>query len=301
MSLLEAQDWPAQRLERWCQVRPQRLRDAAAAAAFVRRVGLATLFPVSPEIPNLYHAHTGDAAARPETTWDSPAGEVYSWRWALGRPEAASYTTFVMRRPTWISWDLFPAALRLRDALQSPEALHATGALSAGAYRIARVLADCDGVLGTGVLRAMAGFPTGKSERAAYLRAIAELDDRLLLAKVFAADDDEMRHALVHVRYPQHVAAAEALSAPEALDRLLLAYLPHAVYARPTALAKALTLPVADLRASLARLAGAGQVVPVSRPDESEPLYNWAAGAAPSDASPTKTWVVTPATLATID
>jgi hypothetical protein len=213
----------------------------------------------------------------------------------------AGYTTFVMRRPTWISWDLFPAALRLRDALQPPDALHAAGVLSPGASRIARVLADCDGVLGTGVLRAMAGFPTGKAERAAYLRAIAELDDRLLLAKVFAADDDEMRHALVHVRYPQHVAAAQALSAPEALDRLLLAYLPSAVYARPTALAKALSLPAADLRAGLMRLAERGQVVRATEHGEGEPLYIWvpddAHDGAPPDLLPARARAVTPATL----
>ena len=61
-------------------------------------------------------------------------------------------------------------------------------------------------------MRALAGYPTGKAERAAFLRAVAELDDRLLLAKVFAAEDEDMRHALIHVRYPEHLARAAGLS-----------------------------------------------------------------------------------------
>lgn len=238
-----------------------RIPDASAAAGLVQRVGVATLFPVTPELPNLYHAHTGDPAARPEAQWDSPAGNVYTWRWALGRPAAACYTAFVLGRPTWISWELLPAVLRLRDALRSPAELHAAGELSASAFRITQVLADCGGVLSTSVLRTLAGFPTGKAERAAYLKAMAELDRRLLLAKDFAAEDDDMRHALIHVRYPQHVAAAQELTAPAALDRLLMTYLPHAVYARSAALAKGLTLPEADVQAGLRRLVAAGAAV----------------------------------------
>ena len=60
-------------------------------------------------------------------------GEVYGWRWGIGRPAAASYTTFVMRRPTWVSWDLLPAVLRLRAPCSTPDELHGAGAISAGA------------------------------------------------------------------------------------------------------------------------------------------------------------------------
>ena len=40
--------------------------------------------------------------------WDSPAGEVYVWRWALGRKEVAFYSAIVRKRPTWVSWTLLP-------------------------------------------------------------------------------------------------------------------------------------------------------------------------------------------------
>ena len=265
----------------WHQTPDGRLADAEAGAAFVRRAGVVTLFPASSEVPDLFHAHVGDPQARTEMKWSSPTGEVYGWRWGIGRPAAASYTTFVMRRPTWVSWDLLPAVLRLRAPLGTPDELHGAGALSAGALRIARVLTDCDGVLSTGVLRALAGYPTGKAERAAFLRAVAELDDRLLLAKVFAGDDDDMRHALVHVRYPEHVAAARALTAEAALDRLLMTYLPLAAYTRPAPLAKAMGLPAADVVAGLERLAGAGYAVPVPGPERAKegPRFAWAEAA----------------------
>ena len=55
------------RLVNWGQTPETRLPDPDAAAAFVDRVGLATLFPASPEIPNLFHAHVGDPNATTES------------------------------------------------------------------------------------------------------------------------------------------------------------------------------------------------------------------------------------------
>ncbi|MGH2371474.1 MAG: AlkZ-related protein [Chloroflexota bacterium] len=268
-------DLHRQRLERWGQTLQTCIADPGGAADLIRRVGLATLFPASPEVPNLFHAYTGDPAAQTQTKWNSPAGRVYGWRWALGRPALAFYTAIVRGRPTWVSWDLLPAVLRLCGELRAPETLHAAGALSAGASRIAQVLADCGGVLSTGDLRALAGYPTGKAERAAYLRAIAELDRRLLLAKVFAEGDDDMRHALVTVQYPQHVAAAERLSREAAMEQLLKTYLPNASYALPVPLAKHLTLPEAEVRAGLERLVEARQVAPETFLGQRATCYVW--------------------------
>jgi hypothetical protein len=91
-----------------------------------------------------------------------------------------------------------------------------------------------------------------------------------------------MRHALVHVRYPEHVAAARALPAEDALDRVLMTYLPPAAYTRPPLLARAFGLPVRDVVAGLERLAAAGHAVPVPGPPAGRegPRYAWAAGAA---------------------
>ncbi len=263
------------RLARWRQTSETRIPDPDAAARLIARVGVATLYPVSPELPNLFHAYVGDPDRGTDSGWDTPSGEVYAWRWALGRQEAAFYTAIVRGRPTWVYWDLLPAVIRLCGELRMPDELYDVGAISGDAYRVAQALEESGGVLGTGELRKRAGFPTGKEQRAAYLRAVHELDTRLLLAKVFDENDEDMRHALVRERYPRHVAAAEALTREEALDLLLAAYLPHAVYAAPTPLAKVLKIPEAELRAGLERAVAGGTAVAVTLPGNKGLCYVW--------------------------
>lgn len=261
------------RLERWRQTPQTHIGGPEEAAQLITQVGIATLYPASPEIPNLFHAYVGDPDARAQSEWDSPAGQVYGWRWDLGRREAAFYTAIVRRRPTWVAWSLLPAVLRLLGEPRTPDELYDAGVLSSGAYRVAQALEESGGVLSTGELRKRAGFPTGKSERAAYLKAVEELDIRLLLAKVFAADDDDMRHALVASRYPDHVTAAEHMTREQALEQFLTTYLPHAVYAAPAALAKHLKLPEAELRAGLDRLVEQGLATRTTLPGHKGECY----------------------------
>lgn len=275
--MADPDDLLAHRRRGWCQTEDLRIPDPDAAAAFIERVALATLFPASPELPDLFRAHLGDHEARPDSGHDTPSGEVYGWRWALGRREAAFYGTVVRNRPTWVAWHLLPAVLRLRGETRSPDDLHRAGLLSPEALRITAVLTDAGGPLSTRELRRAAGFPTGKAERAAYLRAVAELDGRLLLAKVFSPDpsDLDMAHASVAQRYPEAVAVAMALTREAALDRLLAAYLPAAAYARPTPLARHLGIPEPELRSGLARLVAAGQAEPVALPQQRDESFAW--------------------------
>ena len=269
-----------QRLAQWRQTPATRLAGTADVARLLDQLGVVTLFPVSPEVPNFFHAYLGDPDAPTDSGHDTPSGEVYSWRWTLGRQEAGFYTAIVRNRPTWVSWTLVPAILRLRGDLRSPVEIHAAGELSSDALRVASALATAGGVLATGELRRAAGFPTGKEQRAAYLKAVAELDSRLLLAKVFAPDDFDMRHALVSTRYPQHVSAAVALTREAALDEFLRTYLPAAVYAVPPVLARHLGLPEAELRAGLDRLAHAGLAAPVTLEGHKGACHTWTADSA---------------------
>ena len=257
----------AQRLERWSQTPATRLSAAAAAVPLIQRVGIATLFPASPEVPNLYHAYMGDPTAPTDSKWDSPSGEVYTWRWILGRQRAAFYTACVRGRPTWVSWEVLPAMLRVRGEMRTPDELYDAGELSRGAYRVAQALEAAGGVLTTSALREAAGFPKGTEQRAAFLKAVDELDNRLLLAKVFAHDDPDdldMRHTLVATRYPDHLHAAEQMAREDAMDQLLATYLAQAVYALPVPLAKHLKLPEHELRAGLDRLVAADRARPVA-------------------------------------
>jgi hypothetical protein len=277
--MVDLQQLQVMRLTHWHQTPSTRVPDSAATAQLIGQVGIATLFPASSEIPNLFHAYAGDPNARPESEWDSPAGEVYGWRWELGRGQAAFYTAIVRNRPTWVSWDLLPALLELCGDLRTPEEIYQAGELSDNALRIAQALQEAGGVLSTGELRRIAGFPTGKPQRAAYLKAIEELDTRLLLAKAFSEDDLDMRHALVAMRYPQHVARAQELSRAAALQQFLLTYLPHAVYIIPTVLAKHLRLNEAELRAAAAALVQQGQAISTKLAGYKGEGYIWSAEA----------------------
>ncbi len=265
----------ALRYERWRQTPQTRMPDAAAAPALIDRVGIATLYPASPEIPNLYHAYMGDPNARTEAKWDSPSGEVYTWRWTLGRQGVAFYTTLVRRRSTWVSWSLLPAVLRLCGETRVPDELYDSGALSAEAYRIAQALEEAGGTLDTSELRKAANFPVGKASRAAYLKGLEELEVRLLVAKYFEPGKEDTYHTLLATRYADYVERAQEMSREAALEQALVTYLSQAVYALPTVLARHLRLPEAELRAGLERLAAQGQAETFSFAEQKGACYLW--------------------------
>ena len=244
----------ARRLERWRQTTQRRIGGPDDAAALIETLGLITLYPASPELPNLFHAYVGDPAAKTDSKWDSPSGQVFGWRWTLGRKEVAFYTALVRKRSTWIRWDLLSAALRLFGELRVPDELYDAHAISADAYRIARALEDAPEPLSTSELRAEAGFGGSAERRAAYLKAVEELETHMLLAKVLTPKHEDMSHVLVSSRFRSYCDAADRLTRAEALDALLVAYLPHAVYAAPTVLARHLKLAEDELRAGLERL-----------------------------------------------
>ncbi len=259
----------------WCQTESTKLDGVEDAPKLIDRLGIVTLFPVSPEIPNLFHAYMGDPEAVVDSGHDSPSGQVYSWRWTLGGQGVAFYGAIVRNRPTWVSWSLLPAILRLRAELRAAGDLYQAGALSNGALRIAEALQAADGELSTGDLRREAGFPTGKENRAAYLKALDELDRRLLVAKVFLPGSTDMRHALVSARYPEQQAAAQHLTQETALAKLLDTYLPHAVYVVPTTLARHLGLEEPRLRSALDALRAAGKLSTATFAGTKGTCYAW--------------------------
>jgi hypothetical protein len=270
---------------RWSQTPQTRIPDASAAPALIERVGIATLYPASPEVPNLYHAYMGDPTAKTEAKWDSPSGEVYGWRWTLGRQGVAFYTTLVCRRSTWVSWALFPAVLRLCAETRDPQELYDAGKLTREAYRITQALEEAGGTLTTGELRKAANFPTGKSTRAAYLKALEELELCLIVAKYFQAGQDDTHHTLVASHYAQYVERAGRLTREAAMEHLLLTYLPQAVYALPAVLARHMRVPEPELRAALDRLCAGGQVQAVSLPEQKSQCYLWHEDAAEARAA----------------
>jgi hypothetical protein len=269
------EEWTQRRLSNWRQTPETRITGDEEAPELIDQLGIITLYPASSEFPNFYHAYMGDPDAKTEAKWDSLPGIVYSWRWTLGRREAGFYGVLVRKRPTFVSWRALPAVLRLCADLRMPDELYNQGVISSAAYRITQALEAAGGALTTGELREAAGFPVGKEQRTAYLKAVEELDTRLLLAKFFTPGDDDAQHALLYVRYREYVDAAERLTREEALDQVLRLYLPSAVYAAPTILARHLRVEEAELRAGLDRLVETGQTERFALPGYKGDCYAW--------------------------
>jgi len=237
---MELQQLTERRLRSWCQDGINRVPDPAAAVNFIKRHGIATLYSASTEVPNLFWAYMSESNVKGEAKWDSPSGHVYTWRWDLGRAAAAYYGGLVAKKPTWIAWEDLSSVLGFAMDRRDPEHQYAEGLLSNEAIRIVRAFEGTEGVLSTKELRQRAGFPTGKAERAAYLRGVEELDARLFLAKTFdvGGEGDDMSHALVSIKYESFVANANRLMPDEALCSFLARYLPQAVYIDPKVLGK---------------------------------------------------------------
>ena len=251
------------RAEGWCQTPATRIAGPDDAPALIGRAGIATLFPVSPEFADLYAAFVGPGIPT-DSGHSTPSGEVYGWRWELGRREVAFYGTVVRGKPTWVAWDLLPALLRLLGDTRPLEDQIAAGLLSDDARRVAEALAGNGGSLTTGDLRRLAGFETGRERRAAYLRAIAELDRRLLVGRGFGPPDDpndhDMRQVLVAARHPDAIAAADTLDADTALRQLLTRYLQAAAFIRPAVFARHLRLDGTDVDRTLDTMEAEGHV-----------------------------------------
>ena len=221
----------------------------------------------------------------------------------LASREVACYTIVVKKRPTWITWDLLPAVLRLLSDPRMPDELMHLGVITPEAYRIAQTLEEAGRPLSTSDLRAAARFPTGKEQRAAYQKALAELDARLLLTRVFSpdaraasdpapADGEEssesgesgesgevgMGHTLFSVSYRAQVDAAERLTREQALDQLLTRYLPGAVWAATKPLARALAIPQPELDAALTRLEEQGKTRRLALKEIPGPAWLWLGG-----------------------
>ncbi len=265
----------ANRSEGWGLDPAHRLAGVDDAPGLIAQAGLVTHYPVSPEFADLFHAWQGPDAEM-ESGWDTPTGHLYTWRWELGRHDVAFYGTAVRGKPTWLVWDLLPVLLALRGDTRPPAAQHADGLLSDDAFRVAEALETNGGTLTTPDLRRAAGFETGKDRRAAYLRAVAELDRRLLIGRTFGPPDDsddlDMRQTLIASRYPDAVAEADDLDPDDALRTLLMRYLGAAAFIRPIVFARHLGLDRPAVESALAGLVQDGTVRMVRPPDEKHPI-----------------------------
>jgi hypothetical protein len=233
--VIDLEELRRRRFRNWCQDGDCRIEDPEAAKPFIERVGVCTLFGASTEFPSLYQAHMGESSPPSFATWDSPSGYVYTWRWNLGKSDTAFYGSIVARKPTWVAYRLLAPLLGALMERRSVEELYEAGELSADALRVAKALEAAEEALVTKDLRDAAGFTKGKENRSAYLKAVEELENRLILCKRFTEGegDEGMRHALVRKEYPEVMASGLALEPTSALTELLRPVLANAVYLDP--------------------------------------------------------------------
>jgi hypothetical protein len=156
-----------------------------------------------------------------------------------------------------------PLVLGFAMDRNDPEAQYADGLLSNEAIRIVRAFEGSSGTLSTKELRQRGGFPTGKAERAAYLRGVEELDSRLFLAKTFdvGGEGDDMSHSLVRLKYAPQVAEAMRMEPLEALVQFLAVYLPQAVYIDPKVFGRHLRVSSNLMDEAVSNLVGQGLAV----------------------------------------
>lgn len=238
------------------------------AGDLIDEVSIATVFPASPEVANLYQAHVGDPSAKTDSKHDGASGQVYTWRWALGRRQKALYGAVVRKRPTFVAWPLLPAILRLVGELRAPDELFDIGVISNDAYRIASVLDGESEPLSTSAIRQKAGFPTGKESSQAYHNGLAELESRLVVTSEFSPSDELgiKHHALMFQRHRGAVDAAHAMTLEHGVDTLLRAYLPAARYLLPPVFSRHVRVPESEVVAGLLRLQETGYVQPSPYP-----------------------------------
>jgi hypothetical protein len=251
----------AKRLAKWRQDGSSKIPDPDAAAAFIDEVGICTHYAASSEFPNLFQGYMGDGNAKTTASWDSPSGHVYTWRWALGRKHVAFYGAIVAGKPTWVSWEVLPYLLAACMEMRTPDELYDAGLISEPAYKVASAFDGTDGVLSTKELRERAGFPTGKDNRARYLKALGELESLLLIAKRFGEGPagEDMNHALVDVHYREFSEKARAGGPEAGLVGLLERYLPGAVFLDPKVFSRHLRLSPEALDAAIGAMVAAGK------------------------------------------
>jgi len=226
------EDARAKRLQLWRQDGRNNLPDSAGAVQLINQMGLVTLYGASPEFPSLLLAHIGRPDYIAEASWDTPAGFVYGWRWDLGKAASAFYSTIVAKKPTWVSWLQLPTVLGALLNRQEPAEFYRSGQLSRDAWKLFEALEGSKEPLTTKELRLAAGFPTGKENRAAYLKAVEELETHLWLAKVFSpsGEGDEMSHGLVSKLYPDAFRKAISTERGDAIRALAKNHLSSSVF-----------------------------------------------------------------------
>jgi hypothetical protein len=262
MKTLSPDELEALRDEMYFRTSAKQVHTLGEAARFVDENGLAFAFSAKKsELPCLWHAACGrrDPEMPLHTHHDPHLGLVWNAKDVLPMEKRIYYGKALRRRPTMISLELFPSFYAMKGSGRDPFRPLPRGRLSPTAYRIAKALENSP-PQPTKDLRLAVGC-SSPSKRYAFDRALAELQERLLIVKI--AEEYEP-FSFIWGRLDRwlgaQVEAARSLSAEEGRSAVLAKYFSRVIAAQPGQVARLFGWDAAAAEKALEFLAETGVI-----------------------------------------
>jgi hypothetical protein len=204
---------------------PRRVLTLAEAVKFIDATGYCMLFPVKGvPLPSLYYAVTR-RGLHGKWKWDKYSSMVWRWKDELPRRRRAFYAKYFRGRGTFISLQLLPYFLAMRESAVAPgesARFYSAGRIRDDARMIWEALEE-HGPLATLELRNACKMDT-KAGNIRFKRAILELQCMLIVVHFGAEQETNAwasgRYELTRRAFPQQTAAARRISPEDARDKL---------------------------------------------------------------------------------
>jgi hypothetical protein len=239
---------------------PRRVLALAEAVKFIDATGYCMLFPVKGvPLPSLYYAVTR-RGLQGKWKWDKYSSMVWRWKDELPRLRRAFYAKYFRGRGTFISLQLLPHFLAMRESAVAPgdsARFYSGGRIRHDARAIWDALEE-HGPLATLELRYASKMDT-KAGNVRFKRAILELQ-RMLIVVHFGAEQETNawasgRYELTRRAFPQQTAAARHISLEDARNKLAATFCEWHPNSSPTQLARLFGWPKVEAVAACAGVA----------------------------------------------
>ncbi|MGH9705060.1 MAG: AlkZ-related protein [Candidatus Acidiferrales bacterium] len=208
----------------------RKISTSAEAARFIRSAGFCMLFPIKNfPLISLYEAIKDGQPPR-KFNWDRDVENLWKWKDLLGEQRRAYYGKYFRGRGTFISLELLPHFLAMREIAAAPEdfqQFHAAGKISNEACAIWEALSK-HGPMATLELRHACKLDS-KRGNVRFKRAMVEL--QCLLVVVHSGVEQETaawasgRFELTSRAFPGAARAASGISPQAARSAIAAKYL----------------------------------------------------------------------------
>jgi hypothetical protein len=264
------------RRSRYHQIAERQLHTIQDALDFIDEVGFCLFYPHSRlELPSLLHAIAGDHSTQEGHGWSWKDELAAQKKVFLGKPchHKPGFVALRMLAPLYV---LTPAG----EVGGDHHELALTGTLTAEAFRITETLLE-HGSMSTHTLR-QAALMGGKTENYRFSRALAEAQEKCLIAVVRPTSDNRAGYSYIWDAFervwPDAVAEAEHLSYKTAVETMIARYINTVVAATARITAVTFALERQRVEQTAESLAAQGLVKRVTYGDK---VY-WASSDAPS-------------------